>query len=358
MAAKAWYKPSALPQLIARFDPPPAAGASKRAIEVWTTTCIVTNFGMRRDIADRTPHEDRKSPLLPSCSILINPANPNLTGPNSFPYFPRGGPQPLQQPSREAHHIMGYVSQWGGMDVGGGMLFSAEAIDGLVHQLGGLRLRAECALVPTHRYSKAYANQQTQPESKENDRENSIENGDDAKCPVGTAVITSPGGAELQKHYDAIVHTTPPFHNYPPTMAKDLKEILGIEKSSELHSWSRELLRSCYRQSFILAFGNNNSRVADKQNSFMSNPFGFLQFDKPSAQQIQRVAVPLLGSGCRDFPKDVALEVAALESASWLSNDNCQKMKDVENIVVFGLLEVEDAEELSAKLERNISLLQ
>jgi hypothetical protein len=53
-------------------------------------------------------------------TTLINPANPNLSGPNAFPYFPRGGPQPKLQPHRHAHHIMGYVTQWGGMDVGSG----------------------------------------------------------------------------------------------------------------------------------------------------------------------------------------------------------------------------------------------
>jgi hypothetical protein len=52
--------------------------------------------------------------------VLINPSNPHLTGPRSFPYFPRGGPQPDRRPDAEAHHVMGYVSRWGGMDVGRG----------------------------------------------------------------------------------------------------------------------------------------------------------------------------------------------------------------------------------------------
>ena len=65
----------------------------------------------------------------------------------------------------------------------------------------------------------------------------------------------------------------------------------------------------------------------------------------------------MLGAGCRAFPKDVASEVAALESATWLSRfDPAQRAKkrsdfiDLEDdgmAVVFGLLEETDAEALS-----------
>ena len=122
MAAKAWYKPSAIPQLIAKFDAPSSTSsgkASKRAIEVWTTTCIVTNFG--KLAAVNNSHGE--SSQLPGCAVLVNPANPGLTGPNSFPYFPRGGPQPSERhDERKGWHPVGYVSQWGGMDVGNGEL--------------------------------------------------------------------------------------------------------------------------------------------------------------------------------------------------------------------------------------------
>ena len=119
MLSKAWYQPSVLPKLIARFDASSTSTtARKKAIEIWTTTCIVTNMGRGGD----SVHIDSSSSSnhLPQCSILINPSNPNLTGPNSFPYFPKGGPQPTSLPNRHAHHIMGYVTQWGGMDVGSG----------------------------------------------------------------------------------------------------------------------------------------------------------------------------------------------------------------------------------------------
>ena len=80
MVSKAWYKPSTLPQLIARFESPSSSVVTsrRRAIEVYTTTCIVSNFGKQC----RGGNND--SNHLPHCSVLINPANPNLTGPNSF----------------------------------------------------------------------------------------------------------------------------------------------------------------------------------------------------------------------------------------------------------------------------------
>mmetsp|Transcript_32681 Transcript_32681/g.48395 ORF Transcript_32681/g.48395 Transcript_32681/m.48395 type:complete len:345 (+) Transcript_32681:220-1254(+) len=342
MAAKTWYKPSAIPQLIARFS------RNNRDVEVWTTTCIVTKFGKQAQ-----DHYES-----PQCTALINPANPNLTGPNSFPYFPRGGPQPALQPTRDAHHIMGYVSQWGGMDVGTGMLFSAEAIDGLVHQLGGLRFHAECKLVPTHDYTRAYLNQQTtQPEVK-NDEDNQsthkLNKGDmQAKCPVGTAVVTSSGGDDLQKHYDFIIHTTPPFYRHPPCQTKELKQILEIKDAvvSDTHSWSKELLRSCYRQSFNLALDCNSYM----KSNYFSNLLGMVGLIKPAYRHNKRVAVPLLGAGCRDFPKELALEVAALESAAWLSNldsDIPDNSEEIDAAVVFGLLEEADAKSLSDQIEK------
>lgn len=135
MASKAWYKPSALPTLVAKFKPECNSSSNKsiKSIEVWTTTCIVTNFGMQRNSTRHVSHTKMEyhgyhDGQFPRCSTLINPANPFLTGPHSFPYFPRGGPQPANPPDRTAHHIMGYVTQWGGMDVGNGNLKSCISI--------------------------------------------------------------------------------------------------------------------------------------------------------------------------------------------------------------------------------------
>ena len=97
---------------------------------------------------------------------------------------------------------------------------------------------------------------------------------------------------------------------------------------------------------------------------FFVTQWGYLDLAnllRPSTQQIsQRVAVPLMGAGCRAFPKDLALEVAALESVSWLSAFDLEHTEEAENrndadekemAVVFGLLEREDTETLSEQLE-------
>merc|ERR1712238_183859 len=95
---------------------------------------------------------------------------------------------------KDAHHIMGYVSQWGGMELKDGMLFPFNVIDGLVHQLGGWRLALHCYMLPNI---------------------NSGNNSGGEKCPIGNAVTTPPGGTQLRQEYDTIVHTVPPFYKYP-----------------------------------------------------------------------------------------------------------------------------------------------
>lgn len=123
-----------------------------------------------------------------NCSILVNPSNPELSGVAKFPYFPRGGPVPQKLPRISAHHIMGYVTEWGGMDVGNGMLFPVSVVDGLVHLHGGWKLHMECHWKRIKHGGKP--------------------------CPVGTAITTSAGNGTLAEHYDTIVHTTPPFYKY------------------------------------------------------------------------------------------------------------------------------------------------
>ena len=297
MSSKAWFKSSA-PVLIRKFlgSGGPATTHSgndamrKRSIEVWTTACIVTNFGMKRGRAGGTST---------SCSVLINPANPSLSGVSDFPYFPKGGPQPKKQPTKDAHHIMGFVTQWGGMDVGEGMMFSAAVVDGLVHQLGGIRLAAECKL------------------------KGLLRGGGGVTCPEGTSIVTSPGGSELRAEYDHIVHTVPPFFKHPPKEDCDVVE----------------MLRSSYRSSLDL---------------------GFDTFDDGSAEE-QRVAVPLLGAGCRGFPVDIAIKVAAEESVRWMYQalDECDISSEAgQQVVAFGLLEEDTALKLIDAIEKSSDALK
>merc|ERR1712194_222313 len=166
------------------------------------TTCIVQNFGRTKES---------------KTDILINPCNPQLSGVRNFPYFPRGGPVPKDTVNsmHAAWQPLGFVSNWGGMEVGNGMMYPVSVIDGLVHQLGGWRLQLECAQKPT------------------------ICN-DDEKCPIGHAIKTSNGNKELTNEYEYIIHTTPPFylHDDNPTE--------GLEK--------------CYKNSIDLAFSSSTNK--------------------------------------------------------------------------------------------------
>jgi hypothetical protein len=255
------------------------------------------------------------------------------------------------------------------------MLLSAETVDGLVHQLGGTRLRAECSLVPPLRGVRRGAPSPPPPTSV-----------DGEICPVGYAVATSPGDDGLRRHYDAIIHATPPFYDHPPPPVPDrdggggwaATDVPTDDDEDARRARSRTLLGSCYRRSFELAFGH----VDDAPSSARRDLCGWARdslrgalvgLGRPRAvgggAGGRRVAVPLLGSGCRAFPKDVASDVAASEAASWLlsrrgddagvgrragtadeDGDGCEG-----SVVVFGLLERDDAEDLSAKLKRLLS---
>jgi O-acetyl-ADP-ribose deacetylase (regulator of RNase III) len=112
---------------------------------------------------------------------------------------------------------LGYVSNWGGMEVGSGMLYPVSVVDGLVHQLAGWQFHAACRL-KQHVASSIY--------------------GTDA-CIPGQAVKTPTGGA-LQQYYDAVIHTTPPFYD------------------NNNNDSCREVLYECYTNALDLAFSNDN----------------------------------------------------------------------------------------------------
>jgi len=180
-ASKAFYKSKVAPKLLHRFK----AAARKsvtRAVEIWTTTCIVTNFETTKTTTDGK-HTIK--------SILINSSNEGLTGTSNFPYFPRGGPVP-KLPVTGMHkdwQPLGFVSTWGGMEVGTGMLYPVSVIDGLVHNHAGWKLQAELRWLR-------------------------LKSSTPAPCPVGSAVRTTAGDLMPLYYYDCIVHTTPPFYKY------------------------------------------------------------------------------------------------------------------------------------------------
>jgi hypothetical protein len=76
---------------------------------------------------------------------------------------------------------------------------------------------------------------------------------------------------------------------------------------------------------------------------------------KPSFQpENRRIAVPLLGAGCRGFPTDVALDVAAKESVFWLSTIDDHEHNEEDEVLAFGLLETADAEALATSISDSL----
>mmetsp|Transcript_12226 Transcript_12226/g.22922 ORF Transcript_12226/g.22922 Transcript_12226/m.22922 type:complete len:297 (+) Transcript_12226:146-1036(+) len=273
----AWYKPHFVPKLLKSFPIKNNTASTTTSIEIWNTTCIVTNFGKNK---------------VPKCSILINPSSPSLLGVKKFPYFPRGGPQPRAPPSKFEHHIMGYVSRWGEMDMKEGMLFPSNVVDGIVHELGGIKLAIHCLMLPkkNHAYS-LHAE----------DDDNTT-----TRCPVGHAVSTPPGGKRLAVEYNRIIHTVPPFYEH--YHGKDDPSLV---------------LSNCYR---------NALRLCD-------------QWSDKNASSSLRIASPLLGAGGRGFPLHEAVTVAAKESLRW-RNTVCETDDAKERVLCFGIPQMDIANRL------------
>lgn len=106
---------------------------------------------------------------------------------------------------------LGYVSNWGGMEVGEGMLYPVSVIDGLVHQLGGPKLALECKMISLMKEG----------------------------CPIGKAVETTSGSEELRSRFERIIHVTPPFFKHH-------------ENGDPVQA-----LQQCYRSALALAFSNH-----------------------------------------------------------------------------------------------------
>lgn len=144
------------------------------------------------------------------------------------------------------------------MDVGSGMVFASNTVDGLIHQIGRFLVCAAaiylsrhythtCVSITVLKGGKKLASRlETQLESRE-------------RIDEGQAVYTVGVGA-----YKHLVHTIPPFFR-----AND--------------SGENRLLQNCYQASLNVA--------ADQ-----------ITFEKDT-----RIACPLLGAGCRGFPRSEAV---------------------------------------------------
>ena len=302
----AFFKCSSTPQLLRSFPSPFTSGST--VIQVWNTTCVVTNFGksilpiLKQSVLSRES-VDGKGTARDGGNItaLINPGNPQLSGVRNFPYFPRGGPVPETSPKsmHKNWQPLGYVTQWGGMEVGDGMLYPVSVVDGLVHQLGGWKLKLECKL-----------------KSLSSD-----------KCPVGTAILTHAGGDELSRHYDHIIHTSPPFFK-------------STNNSTEFYTYTDdpiEDLSRCYQSSIALA--TSSIDIASSSPLF--------------------VCCPLLGAGARGFPYETAIKVAAEESFRWLKNNHSNNKNTVNRnglgekhiVLAFGIPDLSVATDLVHAIE-------
>jgi O-acetyl-ADP-ribose deacetylase (regulator of RNase III) len=276
-------------------------GDSNRAIEIWTTPCIVTNFGHRKH---PFVHSTCKPEAVVGANkeakwILVNPCNAGLTGCRNFPYFPRGGPVPQESVSSAVHRDwqpLGYVSQWGGMNVGDGMMYAVSVVDGLVHQMGGWKLQAELEWIRVLRTARHQA-----------------------ACPIGSTVATSAGNDTLAMNYDAIIHTTPPFYKH--------------DANPEVR------LSQCYSSILEQAFEKAPKRTA------LST---FFSTDSSGMATATKVAVPLLGSGARGFPVDVACQIAAQALQQWSALP--QKREQSSYVIAFGLLDETAAHILSGAI--------
>lgn len=271
--SKAFYKSRIASRLVHEFHGHPS---SKRKLQVWQTSCIVTNFAAY--VGNRNQEELGTSPHR----ILVNPSNPELSGCRRFPYFPRGGPVPSSKVYSSVHRDwqpLGFVSSWGGMEVGKGMLYPVSVVDGLVHHLGGWKLQAEIKWLQCR---------------------------SSTPCPVGSAIQTTAGNSSLAKHYDSILHTTPPFFKYNDT--------------------PETLLKSCYESTLALVH-------------------------KAATTEPTMVAIPLIGAGARGFPEETAIDIACRSMLQWLQEDSAEHPI----IVAIGLLDLELIEQMGHALGQSSS---
>ena len=264
-----------------------------RSIEVWDTTCVVTNMNAIDENGadgDNPGGGEENDHCQTPFSVLINPGNPSLSGVSKFSYFPVGGPEP--PPSfkigKDSHPIMGYVTSWGGMEVGNGMSFASNTVDGIVHQYGGKELKRECEIALSN-----------------------IWNDGVRKVSEGMAISTPTVGSELRKAsgYDLLVHTVPPFvdqdyrHDDETTSTTTGEE----DNAEEIVDYNNFLLAECYLNSLRMAAAVSSS------------------------SSVLKIACPLLGAGCRGFPTERAIQVAASTTTRWMTGNSTSEISTLEN---------------------------
>ena len=287
----AWYKSRFVPELVRSWTRSTANRTqhehSSFTIEVWNTTCIVTNdFG-------------------PEYRVLVNPGNPNLTGVSQFPYFPVGGPEPPEgfRINKDTHPVMGYVSRWGGMEVGNGMMFASNVVDGMVHQLGGAALQRACR--------EALVEQYHQHNNQHPSRRHQNARHEDIRLAEGYCVTTPAlGSLGKETNYQYIIHTVPPFYNHPVSAPQD-----DADSTESTTSTAKRLLAASYRN--ILELIRKSEALVLDPSLDVNSRRGFPLKLVENYTIPLKIACPLLGAGCRGFPLEEAVQVAAQTLVEW-----------------------------------------
>ena len=202
------------------------------ALEVVTSPCVVT-----RPWLHPSSLPPPSSSARDAYYALINPANRALCGTTRLSYFPRGGPVPRPPPKSLS------TATWGGLDAGPGMLYPTQAVDGMVHQIGGRELLDELkAAAPLLR------------EGTGRDDGDDGDGGQPARLCEGGAVLTA-GCGKLE--FDLIAHTVPPFWSGGEEEEEkeeriDDEVVVGDEGGAAAGAGWEETVQRCYRTSIEL----------------------------------------------------------------------------------------------------------
>ncbi|OEU06485.1 hypothetical protein FRACYDRAFT_254505 [Fragilariopsis cylindrus CCMP1102] len=309
----AWYKPNRIPKRIRSWitsssstltSSLPTSSSSLPTSSTLTSSSSISSLPTSSSISSseiimtnqkkKNLQQQQQQHHSRSIEVWDTTCNPSLSGVSQFSYFPVGGPEPYidtnnkdhDNTSKDSHPIMGYVTQWGGMDVGNGMMFASNTIDGLVHQYGGKLLKLECQRVLASMKMKTKMKTKSQQ----------------TRINEGTAIQTNVVGQKLIdiSGYKKLIHTVPPFFHHHNHKHKNNNDIDNNDDDIDNDGIVNDvdfLLAECYRNSLNLAIRRSSS---SSTSSLSSSP------NNDNHNNNLRIACPLLGAGCRGFPIDPA----------------------------------------------------
>jgi len=253
------------------------------SFSVHLTKCIVTD---PPPPATLTSARSTKTKLS-----LVVPTNPTLTSTSLFPYFKRGSdsfgwwrlhiPHGMKGQShtqigshdgnnKTAHFDWEHSSKWGGMDAGNGMLYPVQTVDGLVYLHSGIEY---------HKHLESLR-EQINPGKTIKLNETTLY---DNNVPY---LVQTPAFGQLKTEvgFDYLLHVAPPV--YRP----DEKQI------------HEPALETCYFEAFNASLAADGMHIVESENT--KNVNNIIQ------NETRVLYTPLIGSGCRNWPNDLAADVA------------------------------------------------